>query len=405
MRREILIAATLLPLLSCDPREGWAEMPAPPTPEPAEADSVLVEEEALFYSAVSYPEGYDWRSNRDDTEVGCRLLFVRGNDIILDRPAGGEESSSPEPDRHRIIGSDFYEDCNAGDETVIYRNGREIVRLKGCESINDAMMVDSSLFTLGASRQDGGFVLRKDWKILTRSTNIQPASPFYKDGEHLCFSAVSSAEGGGTQWYVVTDGDIRPVSPSGGKGRIQSMITIWGTPAMILEMDGRYYLQIKGTNVLIVQESGYKFFLPVMRSEEGYLFIDGNVYDPNTGKYQYRFWDAVFNVYSSERGFKREASLLTVERKVAVGRNFTDGSWTLIDDFEEIALPAGCRPYPPYPMLLHGDTLCLALVDGDGKALLWENGKIRSLGFNGFVDGLSYSTFTRKVSVKDRRSP
>jgi len=402
MRREMILlgAAVLYAAVSCETSRLETRRNYPSTVE-EHPETVVVRGEALFMTAVAYPEGYDWKKDPEYGEVECSLLFYRGDSLLSSRPAGSLYQSSSDTDMHRIVGADLYEDYSTDEETVILKNGREEYRLPGRERLIDVVMRDSVIYSIGASRDNGGYILRRDWKLVSQSASIQPVGGFYEDKGKLCFSGASSLAGGGVQWFTMTEEDALPVSPPKSTHRIQALRKIKDHEVMVLAVGKESHCYVEGVQIVLEDGNGRTLFLPEIYYSGDYVYVDGNVYDSKSGLYIYKVW-VNGALLKEQKGFRREATLFAPGRMVALGRDSTDDRWKLMDNFTLKALPEGYKAHSSYAMCLHEDTLYVALVDENGQAAIWENGKVRKLGFNGFVDRLAYSEFTTTKYVTGR---
>lgn len=362
---------------------------------------VEIKEEALFMTAVAYPDGYDWKKDEEYGEIPCSLLFFRGDSLLMERPAGTAYPSSSDSDMHRAAGADLYEDYSTDDETVILKNGKEVARFQGRERLIDVVMRDSVVYSLGASRTNGGYIMRKDWKLVSQSSNIQPVGRFYEDGGKFCFSGASSADRG-TQWFNIVEGDAVPVNAGRSGARIQALRLVNGNVWQAYNAGKDYCLQVNDITVILEYKDGMSLFLPEIHYDGTSLFVDGNVYDSKTGLYRYKVWYYGSELFEGPLGFRREAVAVARDRIVALGRDEKDGRWKIFDNGRVLVLPEGYRAHPSYAMLIHEQDLYVALVDGNGNAALWENGAITELGFNGYIDNLSYSEFTTTRYVTGR---
>lgn len=97
---------------------------------------------AVFALALEYPDWADWRSG--DTRGG-RVVLYRNGVRVRDVPIG--ESSAPE--RNRIAGGSIWQNAVEGKTTAVYRDGTQLLRFPGEETILGFYARGDSIHTLG----------------------------------------------------------------------------------------------------------------------------------------------------------------------------------------------------------------------------------------------------------------
>ena len=110
-----------------------------------------------YVTLLDYPDGYDWRADKEKGSVKCSLVVLANGIPMMRIPVGDTYEVASDPDMHRIIDGHVYTDFSTESETVIKKDGREIFRYSGRESIC-GMTVDSmNVHTLGQNRDGSGF--------------------------------------------------------------------------------------------------------------------------------------------------------------------------------------------------------------------------------------------------------
>lgn len=168
------------------------------------------EEKHLWVSAVAYPEGYDWKRDTARGQVACRLVLFRDGNRVLELPV--QDGVSPDMDMHRIAGGHLYTDDVIGDETVLCRDGKEILRYKGRETIRGFFAGSAGeIHTLGQNRGGSGFTYRIDGKIIheepTGTLFGEPGNGAFRSGAFCLEDGISfgfSTTGG--HFYLWQDG-------------------------------------------------------------------------------------------------------------------------------------------------------------------------------------------------------
>ena len=131
--------------------------------EPETLKSILV-------SGVEYPQGYDWVQDSGSRSTQAWLLMFEGSQEVLRFPVGNGTLWTPDPDSHRIWDGHLYTFAIDGNETVIGRDGAEVLRYDGAESIRGFAVEGGHIVTLG-QKEGGGFSLRLDGKAVFFSEN------------------------------------------------------------------------------------------------------------------------------------------------------------------------------------------------------------------------------------------
>ena len=155
------------PLFPGDPR-GIHE---PITGRPRKAaDTTLTDfppGEHVYLTAVRYPEGFDWELDTCAVEGDVWIdLYVDGT-RFRSYPAG----ASVDPDMHRFSGGHLYADFSTREETVVLRDGAELFRFPGRETIRGFLVREDGIHTLGEDRDGSGFTHRVDGREVFRSEN------------------------------------------------------------------------------------------------------------------------------------------------------------------------------------------------------------------------------------------
>lgn len=173
------------------PRHGSEESAIPSKPLP---------DTLVYVSAVEFPEDYDWQRDTAYGTVPCRVsLFLEG-ERILSVPAGPGTFVGADPDRMRIREGHLYTDCATETHTVICRDGEELFRYEGPESLRGFLLQDGKIHTLGQRIGREGFTYRIDGRVVMEreegtlvGTEDHPAGDggaLYPEGGRICFSYV-----------------------------------------------------------------------------------------------------------------------------------------------------------------------------------------------------------------------
>lgn len=169
----------------------------------------------VYVSAVSFPEGYDWRRDSCYGEVNGRIMLFKDGVPEISVDAGAGHGVSLDPDRHHLMGGRLYTESLSGDRTSIGRDGVELFGYAGRENLCGLLVEGDEVYTLG-QRLGGGFALRRNGEILySRESGTVAAhmsdncdyrtGALYRDSGHLYFSYCLPVDDG-YSWYIVEDG-------------------------------------------------------------------------------------------------------------------------------------------------------------------------------------------------------
>lgn len=341
--------------------------------------------EVLCFSAIRYEDGYDWNKDAEYGRAPCSLLLFVGDSLALNLPVGETHARASDSDMHHLVGADLYEDYSTKSETIVSKNGVELFRLPSREMICDLRVIGEGLYTLGSPREGGGYILRKDGDIIAQSPNIYPKGKLYEDGGALIFNAVNKEK----EFYVVENGAA----------------TLLSSPSdtqAILD-----YRRIKAEEALIGDSKFLSFFAYGGKSHT-FLCMGGRDYRPKKILYDglsVLFWGyscGQFCVWNESAEVlllcpnKATAEAVAIEGDDVRALLESPDAWHILTSEGLTDLPKGYRPHSSRAMLLDKGKLYLSLVDNEGHAAIWMDGRVVPLGFNGYVDGFSIGKVVRE---------
>ncbi|MBR1873191.1 MAG: hypothetical protein IJ795_08300 [Bacteroidales bacterium] len=152
----ICACARTSPRTSLTPWDGRHRLPAESEPARNDGDTVA------YITAVEFPEGHDWRKGGDGEQ--CLLTLFAGQRRVLSVEAGRSGGPQPDPDRNHIIDKHLYSDYFDSGQTVVARDGEELLRFEGRELFKGMALTEDGLWTLGESLGGSGFTLRLNGK-------------------------------------------------------------------------------------------------------------------------------------------------------------------------------------------------------------------------------------------------
>lgn len=244
MKGSILLAAVLVLACGCDiledgffngqrrevrPGRGNGDNSRPDVSERDTSDTggsqILRKPDTTIYcSAVRCPDDYDWQRDTACNTVSCEVLLFKNGKEVLSIPAGKGCCISPAPDLHHIIDGHLFTEYCTLTETVICRDGEEILRFKGNEILKGLVCRDGHIYTLARKRDGTGFTYREDGEIKFVQSNIHVFGGFdnqsypttgglYIDGHDIVFCYKSN--GTNAACHAVCNGQSRELSIPG----------------------------------------------------------------------------------------------------------------------------------------------------------------------------------------------
>ena len=164
---------------------------------------------------VDYPDGYDWRSDRQKGSVRCSLVVFANGVPMMKVPVGVEYEVSDDPDMHRMLGKSLYTDYSTDHETVIKKDGEQIFRYEGREMIVDMVTDGDDVYTLGLSRDGYGFSFRRNGEVLLERSAGYAFPRIQKGDAGWCFAfceTIGSDKGAPERYYLYSGGNVSQVA-------------------------------------------------------------------------------------------------------------------------------------------------------------------------------------------------
>ena len=175
----------------------------------------------VYYSAVRFPDGYDWQRDTAYGSVPFELLLYRDFEPVLTLQSGPDACFVPDPDRHHLAGGHLYTERMADGQTRIGRDGAELYRFQGREYLVGLLEDGEDLYTLSRPAKGPGFTFRRNGDILYRQPSgtpfgtltdpsYGPTGALYTDQEQVCF-CYATEKGPSQAFYAVRDGQAQPL--------------------------------------------------------------------------------------------------------------------------------------------------------------------------------------------------
>ena len=249
------------------------------------SDEGPIHQKAVYLTGVEFPESYDWKQDSAYEDVGFKLRhFIDGKQVHEVSSLTGLVSS--DPDQHWSIGGHLWTESMIEDETVICRDGKEMLRYPGREILKGILIRPDTIFTLGVRQSGDGLVFRMNGKELIHDglrlpagDLCDPSSPngaIYEDGDDICYSSFSISDAY-REWMEFRDSSLWRLSPPPGEYRILDARKIDGHLCFVLsdfKGDGPY-LAVDGK--IRSLKSGAPAVLRNchLASDQGRIFIRG----------------------------------------------------------------------------------------------------------------------------------
>jgi len=165
----------------------------------------------LYSTAISYPEGYNWRRDSLGGNVDADVLFMKDGVEMIRVKASAANEVSVDPDSHHIIGGHLYLSFSNNSHTVIKKDGIEMLRFEGSEKIRSLIITDTATYTLGTQAGRAGWTFRKNGEAIISSPSGKLLGGLHQDSDSVCFGAAVPIEGMGSgaaawRYFLVKNG-------------------------------------------------------------------------------------------------------------------------------------------------------------------------------------------------------
>ena len=396
-RIPVLLAAALTactPDLHFQGTPRFSHEPGYHRPADSSAGTEIIPEKHLYLTAVRFPEGFDWEQDTCSVDGSVWLDLYRDTVLTASFPAG----ESIHPDMHRYRQGHLYADWSTAAETVLRRDGSELFRFEGRESLRGFLVLDGAVHTLGQDRDGNGLTYRIDGHAVFRSDEGtvlgdldrggREGGALSAEGEHVYYSyRIPTANGLG--FKVMRDAELFRTISDAVQGTVYDLLVQGGTVYTVYSEKGHLYLSDgDGPVALPLRSSGNTLWAQLVPSPESMLVLA--CLSTRSGKKQYLL----------EPG--GEALPFEADETVSPFLADPEGSgWLLSDRYgrplrfcrpDGKVLPIGSEGYlaSGHCALVHQGKLILALTGQKGApGRLWQEGKETLLPFNGYFTSIT----------------
>lgn len=343
-----------------------------------------------YVTLMSFPDGYDWRADRDKGSVKCSLVVLANGLPMMKVPVGDEYETSSDPDMHRMIDGHLYTEYSTDSETVIKKDGRLLFRYPGREQ-SCGMLVDSSgVYTLGHPRDGAGFRYRKNGEILLEREEGRSFERMYRDGQDICFSfsePVSSASGEVERYYLVRNGEISQVALREDVKKVWDITSQDGAVCYVADVIGVSRPVVftgSGMTVLEMPESASMAASRILVSSET-VYVEGIA--ASQGRPLNAFLWTSNDYYAFKAGLTMSSAscsggsvfcVLNSPSSAICGQIFLNG--------EIVSTPFNYISMSSRTAVMADGILHVGLSSKSGaKPQIWKDGKLEKLDYNGYI--------------------
>ena len=405
MMKERLMLTLAIAAVCCAPPEGYdvqkvnhrpdngsqaiIEDPGGGTQLP-DSLAASLSDTVIYVSAVKFPSGYDWRRDSSATDQGAKVVLYRNFSEILSLECSEKEFVSSDADMHHILDGDLYTEYSTVTQTIVGKNGKEVLRFDGREYLEGLLERPEGTYTLSAQRNSDTLLLRRSGEVVLKvngraalgwsSRSSGGTGALYEDGAEVCFCYISSKGGA----YAVRNGKEASVA----------LPTRCRNVRDVSVLDGKTYVVADNGNITSFKGNGFQSKLSERVWSEAQLFgmpggmcVAGSFKDESDSLCSGVWWgrdslevtgpgDCL--VYPSEEG--------------SVGlKHSTKGEVELFRREEKIPSPEGCHYlFSRRCACVCGKRIYVLLTpvqEGAGCAL-WMDGNRVEMNLNGFLTGL-----------------
>ena len=247
----LLTAACLRdPLFPGTPRSSHEPLTGRHRADSSAGDDIIPPGEHVYMTAVRFPDGYAWDLDTCAVEGEVWIDLYRDGERVRSIPAG----ASIHPDMHRYRGGHLYADYSTPTETVLSRDGAELFRFEGRETLRGFLVREDGVHTLGQDRDGDGFTYRIDGRTVFRSetgsvlgssdTPGEPGGALIEYGDDVYYVCCFPSERGKEYQvmrnaerhlaFPVSDGTLDVLFADGKVARVQRR-----SRSFVVEVDGK----------------------------------------------------------------------------------------------------------------------------------------------------------------------
>lgn len=399
MGRKVLMAVMLLMVVSCGLREIGGQVSDPyddvwqgPGMELKPGGGEEAKKPVWYVTGFDYPKGYDWMSDPEAGSVKCSLVVYANAVPMFKVPVGNEYQTSADPDMHRMIGGDLYTDYSTDSLTVIKKNGKHLFSYSGREMIVSMHVDSTGVYTLGQARNGIGLTFRRDGELLYRQVWGQVLGQLSPSGKAFAFAEKVHGIGKEIErYYIYDEGEVFQV------GVRDDVAKIWD----VIQCNGKihYLATLTGINYPVhVSEDGMQVLdFPSGSTFRSCSFLRGcadvvieGVYDNFAGMMTSRLWRNGVLELTCPAGMTLWAPYIEQGGVSGILIQQHTGGQKIYRSGEVYDMPEGYTVMGTAPLAMVDGILHVGMTSIDGGIpAVWQDGEMRSLGFNGYISSIS----------------
>lgn len=330
---------------------------------------------------------------------GSDIVLFKDGIRILTLGTGDDVEVSKDPDMHHIAGGCLYTEFTTATETVIKRNGEELIRYSGREILKGIIVKDEALYTLGQDKDGQGFSFRKDGEILLSNTegrvwgdmyeaSYSPAGALYEDRGDICF-IYCTGSGRSATWYAVRDGKEKAFTPPEAVSDIFD-IRICDGDVCLVAMESHYrapVLYIGSRRSDLSTSSSAKCGTYRIYRNDGEFFISGSMSEP--GKATTYLWKAASG---SMKAYEGNCSVFMMDGNGTACISYCGKVIRYSSDNLGAGSLSGMFKKPSGRTCLYADGILYIAANPygtDKRPILWKDGAEQSFEVDGVLTGIS----------------
>lgn len=395
--KRVLMFATFLAMVSCGLEEvgrrqqgGAGEIWFGPGMNAGKGDP---EKTVVYVTAVEYPDGYDWRIDEGKGSVKCSLVVYADDVPMMKIPAGDAYEVSSDPDMHRIADGHLFTDYSTDSETVIKKDGKEVLRYPGREMIYGLIVENGDIFTLGHPRHGEGFAFRRNGEVVLGRSSGHSFAGLYKDEGSICFAFAEKIESQGDtleRYYHVKNGEVTQAAVREDVRKVWDIISYDGEIIYLASVVGisSPVLFRSGSMHALEMPSSAKMLACRLLADDGYICIEG-LHSVSGSAVTGGLWDGQGGARFFDEGMTAASVCMNGDGICCVLNGTAERPDGIIYRCGEMFLmPSGYAAVGNAPAAADGIFhVGLSSLSG-GKPVIWKDGILKELDLNGFISNI-----------------
>jgi hypothetical protein len=291
-----------------------------------------------------------------------------------------------------MIGGDLYTDYSTDSLTVIKKNGKHLFSYSGREMIVSMHVDSTGVYTLGQARNGIGLTFRRDGELLYRQVWGQVLGQLSPSGKAFAFAEKVHGIGKEIErYYIYDEGEVFQV------GVRDDVAKIWD----VIQCNGKthYLATLTGINYPVhVSEDGMQVLdFPSGSTFRSCSFLRGcadvvieGVYDNFAGMMTSRLWRNGVLELTCPAGMTLWAPYIEQGGVSGILIQQQTGGQKIYRSGEVYDMPEGYTVMGTAPLAMVDGILHVGMTSIDGGIpAVWQDGEMRSLGFNGYISSIS----------------